>query len=382
MRAAALVVLTFLAGAQLYVILDSMSPAQANDKDFVQEYVLARALWDGLDTNAPIAQLSEHYELPGLFFAKPHPTPHPPTAGLVLLPLTAFGYLSAVRAWLLVELTCLAASVWLLARTLERPVRFTPVLLVAVLLVAWPPVGLDLILGQLTIPVLLALCGAALALESGRPKLAGVLLGLSLLLKPLAWPWLLVMARRRAWLSLGSCAATVIAGFGVVALREGPDRVADYFLRVGPTLTADFLHEPTNISIWTLGPRLFANSAEASAVVSAMAVGGLLIAVWHVGSPAYSLDLSLGFATAAAVVLSPLSWQFYLVLALLPAAYALRCRREPRVVASLVALTVTPFGARLLSAGQPPAVVYGVSILPALSAIALAAFALRAKRVA
>lgn len=402
MRAAAIVVLTAVAAMQSVGLLHSLDPPAAYAKDFSQEYLLARALWDGTDTNLPIRVLAERYATVAGYFDKDNPTPHPPTAGLLALPLALLPYLSAVRVWLAVQVACLVLGVGLLVRANALPTQPLAVLAASFLLLGWAPMALELGLGQLTLPLLACLSGALLALARRRPRLGGLLLGLSLLLKPLAWPWLLVLVRRRDWAALGLAAGTLALGYALVALREGPGRVATYLLEVGPSLNATFLSEPTNLSLWTLGPRLLQGPSIAASAVSTVAVGLLLVLVWRWSAPHAPLGRSLGLATAASIVANPVSWEFYLVLALLPAAVAggaLRVHRDGRLAASLGLAALAPYvavwgHAALVAVVAPGGVLptrggvlfgpaaamagYALGVLPALAVVWLSLVSLRA----
>jgi hypothetical protein len=147
-----------------------------------------------------------------------------------------------LRVWLGIQLACLVLSVWLLARSNRLPARLPGLLITSLCLVGWPPVALDLGMGQLTLPLLSLLAGAQLALGAGRPHLGGLLLGLSLLLKPLAWPWLLVLGRRRQWSAIIATLATVALGlvlllpYAVAWLPPGGVPFGVYLLALLPAL--------------------------------------------------------------------------------------------------------------------------------------------------
>src|SRR5260370_37798132 len=157
----------------------SLFPSEAliYDKDFGQEYLLARAIRAGVDPYLPIEVLAERFVQVTGYLAKVHPTPHPPTVGLLALPLGYLSFPDAVRTWFEFELVCLLAVVILLIRGAGLPFRLRIAPFLALALVAWPPITLELGLGQLMLPLLLGLAGAQVALLAGRSVLGGVLLG-------------------------------------------------------------------------------------------------------------------------------------------------------------------------------------------------------------
>jgi len=58
------------------------------------------------------------------------------------------------------------------------------------------------------LPLLVGLVGGQVALLCGRPLLGGAMLGLTLLIKPIAWPWLIVLAWRRDFRALAATAVS------------------------------------------------------------------------------------------------------------------------------------------------------------------------------
>ena len=177
----------------------SLVEPQVYSKDFGQEYLLARAIRDGVDPYLPVRELAERYAAPIGFMDKTHPTPHPPSLGILLLPLSVLPYPAAAVAWFAIELACLLAAVGLLARAVGGQMQARAVPLVALALLAWPALLLDINLGQLTTPMLALLAAAQLALLRSRSVLGGALLGVSLLVKPIAWPWLIVLGAYGNW---------------------------------------------------------------------------------------------------------------------------------------------------------------------------------------
>jgi hypothetical protein len=375
-RALLLVLLAAIATIQLQALVMSLRPPEAYFKDFSQEYLLARALWDGVDTNLPIRTLAERYVIATGYLDKDNPTPHPPTAGLFALPFALTSYVSADAAWFILQLVCLVASVALLGRGAGLGLRPPHVAFVSFLLVGWPPVVLELGLGQSTLPLLTLLAAAQLALLTGRSKLAGLLLGVGLLLKPLAWPWLLVLAHRRDWAALATTAVTMLIGYALVAAREGPERLGNYFFHVLPEWNAGFLHEPTNASLVAVGQRLFTDQPLLAQVVSLALIAAVLVLVWWSAAPSRPITLALGVATAASIMIGPVAWAYYPVLALLPIANAVSLLRKRRHLPTAVALTavmVVPyFNGILVRATQTTAFVVTLSVSVCTLLLALA----------
>jgi hypothetical protein len=281
-------------------------------KDFGQEYVLARAIRDGVDPYQSVQKLGERYVTSEGYFDKLHPTPHPPTVGLLALPLSYLSYGDATRIWLLIELGCLVGFVAMAVG--RQPAAFLLVVTGALALVAWPPMTLELGLAQLTMPVLLLLLAAQRAMLNGQQRTGGVLIGLTLLVKPIAWPLLLFLAIRRQWLTPAAAMVVVAVGGLVSVLAIGIDHSVDYLTRVLPMMSLMFRTEPTNIALWTLGPRL-----GMPWLGYLLAATALALAAWW--SRNRDLQPGLAMMIVASLLVSPITWDFYLVLALLPLAH-------------------------------------------------------------
>lgn len=338
MRRAAAVVGVVLGLAILRFSLQSLLPQYAFRKDFLQEYVLARAMADRIDPYLPLTTLARRYLglLPQSVF--PHPTPHPPTVGLLILPLSRFDYSTAAAVWFALELACLVAAVRLLGRGIDARLPAWMVLAIAMALLIWYPFPVELISGQLMLPILALLTGAWVALRSDWSVLGGVLLGLAVLIKPVSLVFIVPLVARRDWLAVLGTASVVLCGYLLAGWLIGLDGLADYFTTVLPLVARSYQACARNVSLSTLGWRVFdgtraevvvgivapplVRSAAAARVVSVALPGvALLIAtlrVWRERSPSVSWAVMSGVA----ILCSPISWAHYLVFAAIPAAYA------------------------------------------------------------
>jgi hypothetical protein len=305
-------------------------------KDFIQEYLLARAIANRVDPYQSIQTLADRYlgALPVPVFD--HPTPHPPTAGLLTMPLAALSYQTAAAVWLVFELACLGVSVALLASMTAPRLPAWGKAAITIMALAWYPVFWDLGLGQVMLPILALLVGARLALLNGRAALAGALIGMAVLFKPVPWPLLLVLAWHRAWRALGAAVAVIVVGYTVVALLVGPTVLVNYATAVLPAVSEMYRASPANQSAWSLAWRLFhgmdvvrAGEAAVEPLVvfpAAQSLSGLAplllaLGVATVVRPRRDLDGSFALATGASILLAPVAWGHYLVLAAIPMSY-------------------------------------------------------------
>lgn len=359
--------LAFLFGlATLKVPIVSLMEPHVYRKDFLQEYLLARAIVEGVDPYLPITVLADRFLGPLPVPIMPHPTPHPPTAGLLFLPLAFLDYPSAAIAWVIIEAACLVASVHLLVRIAGVRLGVLASLIATVSALAWYPFLLDLVLGQLMLPLLLLLTSAWCALIASRYILGGIILGLSLLLKPVAWPLLLVFVVRRDLRVLVASLSMVLLGYGIAAWTVGVGTVFAYLTQVLPAVTRLYQATSWNISAWTVGWRVFdgtrseilaglsapplIQSAQTAVVVSAALPTLVLLASLIIVQRQSNLARSLGLMICVSILVSPISWNHYLLLATVPAVdvgrWLIRHHMPPREtnVALLVAVLLLPKG--------------------------------------
>jgi hypothetical protein len=104
-------------------------------------------------------------------------------------------------------------------------------------------------------------------------------------------------------------------------------------------MSAAFFSEPTNMSLWTVAPRL-----GLTGLAWVLPAGVLLLSVWW-ACTRMTLGGGLASVTVAGLLASPITWSFYMLLALLPMSAVLGAawqrplhRKEIAAVAGLFAL--------------------------------------------
>jgi hypothetical protein len=351
--------------AALGLILTSTTTATVYSKDLLQDYVAARAIVDRADPYLTTAALSARYT-PAATGPSLYPTPHPPTALLLFVPFTGLDFVTTLRVWIGLEVICLALSLALLLRDSGARPGSIAVLVGTAALFLWYPVFEDVGVGQLMIPLLLCLTLSRAALVRKRSAVGGGLLGLALLIKPVPWPVLVVLAWRREWRALATAILTVLAGYVAATVAMGADRVVYYFTRVLPLVSGGFHALSRNLSLWTLGWRLFSGTRSlafgwvypgtvdappivdwptAAGVVSVLVPLAVLAAAALLARRQSHVSFSLGVMICASLVSSPTFWNCYLVLLGLPLstiAGSLRHRPVPRRLVVAIALCLLP----------------------------------------
>jgi hypothetical protein len=318
----------------------SLAPPGVYMKDFIQEYLLAQAVVNGVNPYLPLPELADRFLGPLENPIFPHPTPHPPPVILLSLPLAHFTYETAALLWLLFEILCLAGSAYLLLSWWGNRPPIWVAALVTIFLIGWSPVTDGLIVGQLMSLLLLLLCLTLLLWRAGRWQLGALLLGLAMALKLVVWPLALLPLLYRRWSALLVLAATFVAANLVAALVVGLGVVAYYYTAVGAQVEAIYRTHEENFALWGLGWRAFTGTGSTMiggihapplidqpemAVYSSLLILSLfLLLVLYVCVTVDQLDIRLAVLVCAAVVANPIAWSHYLVLLIIPLAVMAR----------------------------------------------------------
>jgi len=260
-----------------------------------------------------------------------------PHTMLLVWPLARLTDQAALAVWLGGALLLGAWSSLAAVRALGWRIRLLPALLVVLYLVAWAPSAAFSRTAQITFYVMAPVCAAWLAHRRGASTRAGLWLGLAAAMKPfllIFLPYFLVRRDRRALTAmlsvLATCVAIGVAVFGLGAYAEWLAQLpriswsAHYF----------------NASIMgmlqrTIGRSAFAVIVHAPALVVpltallALVVGLVtLTRVARSGAEPARADGDWAALLLAALLMSPLGWNYYLWIAVWPVA-ALLTHRAP-----------------------------------------------------
>ncbi len=299
----------------------------------------ARAGLEGLDPYG-VHPLTMHVSLPG--FDGWNPNLNPPISVLLFRAFDLFEPATGMRLWQAVSLVLWAAAVMSLLLQYGRDRSRAEIAATALWCFGLAGVWDTLFLGQIYMPVALAVVGGWLLLERGSGVAAGLLIGAAAAIKPnlLVWPVLLFLAgHRRAALSAGLSFAALSA---LPLLVFGSGLYVRWFeLLAGDGARAAFL---TNASLSGLLSRAGAGAA-APAVSAILLAAGALHAFRHRPDAMRTSEIGLLLSLLA----SPLAWVHY-TLFLVPI-FVRRWSASDFVPAALLLVPV-PFVIGLLDA--PP----------------------------
>jgi hypothetical protein len=335
-------------------------------RDFLQDYLMGRAVAEGVNPYLTIAELGRRFLEVSPAVILDHPSPHPPPSALLFLPLSLLDYQAAGFVWLLVGIISLAVAIGLIGRALD--VRFSlPVLLaITVASLVWYPIYSDLLEGQVTIILLMLLAGFWLAWRRERAALAGLLLGLAIALKPVLWPVVVWLALRRDWRAMGAMVTTVLVCYAAATAVIGLGGVRAYFTDAAPLVQRGFCAHVANQSLASIGWRVFEGTGPIK--WSGVASPPLVRCVWLAPVTAFLLPLlavalacravwnrhdaeeSLGLFLCVSILVSPVSWEYYRVLALIPSAQVILWLRRNGWPQREIAMALAVGGVLLISA--------------------------------
>ena len=163
--------------ARIGALLIHASSEDVYRKDFLADYLSARALLAGIDAYENLPEIATRVGVDPVPSHLPHPNPHPPTAILVSAPFALVEFESAALLWLVSEIVLLFAAFCVLLRTLgvRRWLLLSALMTVAV--ACWPVVFYELAFGQWMTLILLLMTLSWRYLRSKNDVLGGSLLG-------------------------------------------------------------------------------------------------------------------------------------------------------------------------------------------------------------
>lgn len=339
-----ILIVALLVGASLSLLLgiQSLASPYVYLKDFIQEYLLAKALLWRINPYLPIPELAEKLIGPLPVPVFPHPTPHPPSVAFFFVPLALLDYQTAAGVWLVVEVVCIVLAAVLLVRYLFSRWQLSHSLIMVGIMLIFPSFRESLMLGQLMTLALVLLLLAYFSLRRGLDMLVGLSIGGLLSIKLMGWPIILYFALRGRW-------RVVLTAIGLFAFLNllaslfwGLDQVADYFLSVGPLVSNLYKSYSLNFSTWAIGWRWFVGTGTGMQVFEGLVAPPLvylprlaqsLAVVFPLVCFLIGMKLALVmddhekafvFLACMSIIINPVSWGHYLVLLCLPAAFVFK----------------------------------------------------------
>ena len=259
---------------------------------------------------------------------------HPPTSVLLAIPLAGLDFADALPLWNLLSLLALVASAALIVNQLDLPFSFWDLLPTLTIMLLCYPFQHQMVQGQLNLVLLLLITGAWAADRSGHPIVAGALVALATAIKLYPGFLFLYFVLRGRWRSVTAGSLAFVLITAMTALVLGPQAYADYFLRVlpGTSLWRGDWHNLSLSGLWfkLFDPRKQLPPIEVQPLLwspvlawlgagcGAAALGTVLYRVVPRLRSPEDADLAFALCIIAMLLVSPITWDHYLLLLLLP----------------------------------------------------------------
>ena len=334
------IAVTILGLLRLIIAFQLLSPPYLYHKDIIQEYILGRAIIEGVEPYLPLPMLVNRFVGDIPVDVLPHATPHPPFVAVFSIP---FGFITLEQTaafWLLFELICLFWIAYRLSDWFFRGNRSKWIFasFSFFLLLFTQPVWEELIYGQLMILLLLLLVELWISMRNKRSIRAGIYLGLAVSIKLIAWPFLIFWMIKKEWKTLVTSLISIALTNLTAAIVVGSVQFIHYFLKISTEVYA--IYRGFNFSSSSLGWRMFEKtgteavpSIHASpliyspglATVTSIIIPVVFLMVGVISSlKSSSIDISVGILVLTILLVSPVVWYHYFVLAIIPFCIALK----------------------------------------------------------
>lgn len=263
---------------------------------------------------------------------------HPPAAVAIAIPFSRIPFGEAFALWNIISLNLLGLSAWLIQRNLGFKLLIWHVVPGLALLLLFDPLRQHFVQGQLGLLLFTLVIGAWTAERSGRPAVAGLLIGVSGALKLFPCYLFALFLFRKQWRAL-ACGIAAFAAVNVACgLLFGFGVFNTYVTEVVPRFQ-HFRAGWNNFSIWGLASKLFDPAPEKervyfltspllqnallARVVAIAAMSAVTVRLWallrrRVRGP--DPDGSYAAAVTAMVLVAPIVWEHYFVILILPIA--------------------------------------------------------------
>jgi len=337
-RMALLLAWLALCAVRLRLLVLSWNAEHLYLRDMLQYYLMGKALRAGEYLYQPMNILA--LKLTGADRYYHHPSPYPPPMALFSVPLSYADLPRAPIVWFGIEFAALSVALILLTTWYRG--KFSPWIsgVVLIITLGFYPVWVSLVQGQVSVILLTLLAAAWMLMRARHTFAAGLLLGISISIKLFAWPVLLYFLLKKQWRTLIAAGLMAASLHALTAIFVGIEPLVDYYLRVPGEVLPYYQAHWYNVSLWTLGWRLFAGTESPmlvgpvapplvslpglAPIFSTLAVMAALGAGLYWALRSKSGDTSFALMVCTSLMISPITWIHYYSMVLIPIAVVLR----------------------------------------------------------
>lgn len=303
-------------------------------QDYIQDYLMARAIWNNDNPYRPISDLASRYGFANSESVLINPSPHPPILALIVFPFSFFPFEVACSCWFILELACLWFSFYLLFKIQNLKRAGVMASVVSLLALTSAPVVTELLNGQWGLILLLIVTISYWCFLKKKEMMCGILIGAAICIKLFLLPFLLFFLSKKKWKVMGSFFFTA----GILNLVTGivcKVHLASYNYRQAVSQSFQMYRQSFfNFSIWTLGWRIFEGTGFKSTNLkdclpliyhpqwahpfSLLVVLSVFVLLFLPTLRSISLEKTYNIYIVLSLLCCPILWSHYLVLSLFP----------------------------------------------------------------
>jgi hypothetical protein len=316
----------------------SLRPDRREGADFFQDWASSRNLIEGLpiyeNHNVTVERYLGHptKEQGGSTVVDIEYNAHPPPSIFLAVPLASLDYPDATLVWNILSLAAFFLSFCIVAHHLSLSLGIKAVIPFITLCLIFDPFRSQCSQGQLGFVILLLIIGSWSATKRGHSLRAGFFLGLAIAIKLFPAFLLLYYFAERRWKTLIAGVVSFILVSLITLLFLGFETYRAYFEVVLPTVEK-FRSSWINQSLPGFWTKLFDPETEKEhiqalirspilakglALLSSILVVALLVWAIRKAQTESEKNHAFGLSILAMLLVSPITWNHYLVLLLLP----------------------------------------------------------------
>ncbi len=320
--------------------------------DFPQDYIAGRQLLAGKTLYPPdFVTMYKNLLASSGGAVNPqinHLNAHPPFTALLLYPLWLFSFHNAAVIWGALTILCSFAISLLLMKAGDASLMYVPLL--SLFILAWPPFQANVAVGQVSVLVALFISAGWYLYKKHKDLLAGIFIALATMLKFYPGLLLLYFLFEKNYKFFWSSVAGIVI-IMVLTLILTKNDVFHFLFTILPADSKYSGADIGNLSINGYFAKLFlsvkayyttgAFAASENYVLKNIGVAiavALLLFYGALSMRTYSYDNDLGFSVfiILSLLLSPICWNHYLTLLLLPLIILIKELIKKRTVSEVV----------------------------------------------
>jgi hypothetical protein len=301
--------------------------------DYFQDWASGRNVLEGKEAYPSLSRWLKHHLGDKPIEVKVERNAHPPSSLLLLAPFCIFDYQISFLVWNLFQFVCFVLGVKLIERELSVRPSLALFLMIAGLLLVCGPLRKQVLMGQFNGVLLLLFVGTWVSARRGHSVGAGIWLGLATAIKLYPGFFFVYFLLGRQWRLVLTGGVTFVLVTGLTVALLGMETFRVYVTEIMPLVSHSRAGWP-NASLMGIWSKLFdAGSGYdaghilllwpspllcrlgiAISVLTVLAFWGQ--AVWRKGTEQQDLCFSLTMLTM--MLISPITWDHYLLVLILP----------------------------------------------------------------